>query len=420
MGCFPGKARTGAYQFKTSETPSINHYRVRIKLMENLKSTNKASEMQDKFIYLDRAIQADIEAGENYGASVLVARNGKVLHQRNYGDAAPGRKASGDDLYLMMSLSKAFTASMVLKAIDEGKFTLDTRVDDLLPGFGANGKQTATVFHLLNHTSGLPFALVPPPLGLDKAGNLSAKATALSHIPASYMPGTRCIYTGGVGYDALGQILVNTDLKGRTFRQIVREDLFEPLGMHSSSFGCSLDNQHRVPVSFTQKNTHPGTPAMLAMFNQHFDENAELPSGNAYATIDDVFRFCELYRNRGNAFGQRIISPALFDYAHQDHTPGMINEAWTSEVTERGIPPLPASFTLLGGYIRGKRHVPNSAGYTASPGAFTAVGGGSTGFMIDYEKDVTVIFLSSGFREGLRHLERLKRINDLAMAAIDY
>ncbi len=372
------------------------------------------------FSPLDAVIQADIDAGENFGASVLIARNGKVLHRRNYGVTSSERATADGDLYLMMSLSKAFTATLILKAIDEGRFTFDTRVDDILPGFGANGKQYATVYHLLNHTSGLPFALVPPPLGLDKAGDLSAKAAALSQIPALYVPGTRCLYTGGLGYDALGQILVNTDYKKRSFRKIAHEDLFEPLGMSSSSFGCTLDNPKRVPVSFTQKHTHPGTPAMLALFNKYFDEAAELPSGNAYATIEDVFRFSELYRNHGKAYGKRIISPALFDYAHQDHTTGMLNEAWTSEVTERNIPPIPACFTLLGGYIRGQGHIPNSAGYTASTSAFTAVGGGSTGFMIDFEKDLTVIFLSSGFREGLRHLERLRHINDLAIAAIYY
>lgn len=382
----------------------------------NLKATGIVPEA---FSHLDESIQADIDAEENFGASLLVALNGEIVHRREFGTVAPGRSTAEGDIYLMMSLTKAFTAALTLKAIDEGRFTLDTRVEELLPGFGSKGKQNSTVYQLLNHTSGLPFALVPPPLGPDKAGDLSAKASALCNIAASYEPGTRCIYTGGLGYDALGQILVNTDKKGRAYREIMFEELFQPLGMNSSSIGCTLDNPKRVPVSFTQKHTAPHTPAILGMFNKSFDEKAELPSGNAYATIEDVYRFSELYRNRGTINGKRIISRSLFDYAHQDHTIGLLNEAWTAEVLERSIPPLPACFTLLGGYIRGGGHKPNSAGYTASPTAFTAVGGGSTGMMIDFEKNLTVIFLSSGFREGLRHLERLKRINDLALAAIE-
>ncbi|NWM30044.1 serine hydrolase domain-containing protein, partial [Escherichia coli] len=93
--------------------------------------------------------------------------------------------------------SKAYTATLVLKAIDEGRFGLDTRIADLVPGFGALGKQRATLRQLLAHTAGLPFGLVPPPLGLDKVGNLAVKAAAISALPAAYKPGTRCLYTSG-------------------------------------------------------------------------------------------------------------------------------------------------------------------------------------------------------------------------------
>src|SRR5204862_7759111 len=70
------------------------------------------------------------------------------------------------------------------------------RSADLVPGFGALGKQRATLRQLLAHTAGLPFGLVPPPLGLDKVGNLAVKAAAIrdrkstrlnsSHVEVSY------------------------------------------------------------------------------------------------------------------------------------------------------------------------------------------------------------------------------------------
>lgn len=369
---------------------------------------------------LDANIQADIDAGENFGASLLIARGGQIVHRRNFGTAAPGRDTADGDRYLLMSMSKAFTAALVLQSIDRGRFGLDTRVADLVPGFGSGGKQRATVRQLLTHTAGLPFAMIPPPLGLDKVGDLAAKAAAICQLPASYEPGTRCVYTSGIGYDLFGQILVNTDPQGRRFRDIARQELFEPLGMTSSSFGLPVDDPARVPVSFTEKNTGPSSPGVLAMMNKFFDENAELPSGNAYATIEDVFRFTEVFRNRGTAFGQRLISPALFDYARRDHTVGLNNEAFNFEVLERVLPPLPARFNLLGGYVRGDGHISNPAGHTASPTALTALGGASTGWMIDDERDLTVVFLSSGFREGLQHLERFLRINDLALAAVDF
>jgi CubicO group peptidase (beta-lactamase class C family) len=78
----------------------------------------------------------------------------------------------------------------------------------------------------------------------------------------------------------------------------------------------------------------------------------------------------------------------------------------------------PANFTLLGGYIRGVGDYLNPAGRTASQTALAAVGGGSTGWMIDTERDLTFIFLSAGLVEGFAHPRRLELLNDLAIAAI--
>ncbi|RQR70959.1 MULTISPECIES: serine hydrolase [unclassified Burkholderia] len=374
----------------------------------------------DAFVRLDSYIQKDIQDGRNFGASLLVARSGEVVHRRTFGTVAPGRAAADDDRYLLMSMSKAFTATMVLKAVDEGRFQLDTRVADLVPGFGVAGKQNATVRQLLIHTSGLPFGLVPPPLGLEKAGDLAAKSTAICAIPAAYEPGTRCLYTSGLGFDLSGQILVNTDPHGRGFRQIMAEDLFAPLGMSDTSFGLPVNDSRRVPVSFTEKNFGPTSAALAHLFNSIMGETAEIPSGNAYSTIDDLLKFTNVIRGRGTARDQRVLSPSLFEYARRNHTGKLVNDALTAEVLARGLGQYPANFTMLGSYVRGEEHMLTPVGQTASPSSLAAVGGASTGFMVDFERDVTVIFLSAGFIEGLRHFERLQHINDLALAAFDF
>ena len=59
------------------------------------------------------------------------------------------------------------------------------------------------------------------------------------------------------------------------------------------------------------------------------------------------------------------------------------------------------------------------AGYTASPNAFSGMGGGSTFYMVDPERELTVAFVSAGFIEGLPHLIRAAKLNDLVLAACD-
>ena len=87
---------------------------------------------------LDASVQADIDAGRHFGASLLVARGGKIVHRANLGAVAPNRPSANDDRYLLMSMSKAFTAVLVLRAIEAGRFQLDTRVDDGVARRGVN------------------------------------------------------------------------------------------------------------------------------------------------------------------------------------------------------------------------------------------------------------------------------------------
>src|SRR6187549_3803737 len=107
---------------------------------------------EDALAHFDASVQADIDGGRNFGASIIIARGGKIGHRKTYGTVAPERPTADDDRFLMMSLSKSFTAALVLRAIDQGRFTLDTRVCDILPGFGTGGKQHVTVRMLLTHT----------------------------------------------------------------------------------------------------------------------------------------------------------------------------------------------------------------------------------------------------------------------------
>lgn len=368
---------------------------------------------------LDAAIQGDINKHLNFGASIIVARGGQVVHRKTFGTVAPERATADTDRFLLMSMSKAYVAALILRAIEDGRFTLDSLVNDLIPGFGVNGKQRATVRHLLTHSAGLPFALIPPGLPIDKVGDLAAKTKAINALQTEYVPGTRVIYTSAVGYDLLGQVLVNTDPSGRSFSQIAKDDLFAPLGMLDSSFGIDMTDTRRVPASATEQNSTPATPLLINACNNFFTGEAEFPAGNAFSTIDDVFKFTEMYRGRGTTGTIRYLSPALYDYADRNHTGELTNDGWLFETEPRGMAPFPAHFSLLGGYVRGEGHIFTAVGLTASPKAFAAVGGGSTSFLIDPVRDLTFIFLSSGFFTGLPHLERVSRLNDLALATVN-
>ncbi|HQY58393.1 MAG: serine hydrolase domain-containing protein [Nitrospira sp.] len=374
----------------------------------------------DALTCLDAVIQSYIDNGDNYGASIIIARGGKIGHQKTFGTVAPERATAHDDIFMTMSLAKSYTAALVLRAIDQGRFTLDTKIDSLIPGFAQGGKQEVTVQMLLTHTAGVyNLIALPPPHPLAENGILRKTVEIAKITPATYKPGTACAYTPMAGINTLGWLLVVTDPKGRQFRDIAHEDLFEPLGMVNSSFGIDPKNPRRVPMSYTPKRTVPTTPQVVAMLEAISLGDAEMPSGGGHSSSTDVFRFADTMRQRGSSNGYRLISPALFEYAAKNHTGDMVNGAWVSACLAEGRPPYRANFSLLGGYCRDKGDYLTPMGYTASPRAIGAMGGGSTMWMVDPERDLTIAFLSAGFIDGLQHTDRCSRINDLALAACE-
>ncbi|KAA1397109.1 serine hydrolase domain-containing protein [Aeromicrobium ginsengisoli] len=372
---------------------------------------------------LTASVRADIDSGLHHGAVMLVARAGRIGYLQTLGhtDLDLGRDASADDLFMLMSTAKSYTAVLVLQAVDRGALTFDTKVAEIIPEFGIRGKQNVTVAHLLTHTGGTWAGFVPPPPHPwgPVWGDLETMTAAICAQQLANRPGERVVYNPFASFGILGEIVRRLDPKGRRFLDIAREELFEPLGMLESSFGLALDHPRRVPLRMAE--TTPGAAAVSVMesLNDIVDENFELPAGMAFSSIGDVFTFAEMLRNRGSGHGVRLLSPAIVDYAFKNHTGDKPNDFWDFNKEARGLADFPANFTYGGGYARGSGDYMSPFGLTASPRTFGSVGSGSTMWMVDPERDVTFIFLSSGLLEGLHHFTRLQRLADLALAAVN-
>ena len=235
----------------------------------------------------------------------------------------------------------------------------------------------------------------------------------------AHSPGARVIYNPFASFGILGEVVRRLDGSGRPFRQIAREQIFEPLGMVDSSFGLRLDHPRRVPVRMAEATPGAADVAVMESLNDLVDESFELPAGMAFGTIRDVFVWTEMLRLRGSREGVRFLSSSMVDYAFANHTGDRVNEFWDFNLEARGLAPFPANFTYGGGYVRGEGDHLSPFGFTASPPTFGSVGSGSTMWMVDPVRDLTFVFLSSGLLEGLNHFLRLRRLADLALAAVD-
>ena len=79
-----------------------------IKTIEPAAAGMKAAALRE----IDAMLLSDIAGGRNFGASLLVARRGAVVRQSVLGQSAPGRLTAAGDRYILMSMSKAYTAAV--------------------------------------------------------------------------------------------------------------------------------------------------------------------------------------------------------------------------------------------------------------------------------------------------------------------
>lgn len=369
------------------------------------------------------AVQADIDSGLHHGAAVLVARRGEVVLREAIGhsDLAASRTTRTDDIFLLMSTAKSFTAVLLLQAIDRGDIGFDTRIAEVIPEFGVRGKERVNIRHLLTHTGGTWAGFVPPPPVPWGSlwGDMAAMTAAVSAQQIAHTPGTRVIYNPFASYNILGEVVRRLDSRNRNFRDIAREELFEPLGMVDSSFGMKLDAPRRVPLRMAETTPGAAEVSVMESLNDLVDETFELPAGMAFGTVDDLRVFAEALRHRGASGSTRLLSPAIVDYAYRNHTGEKSNEFWDFNKESRGIADFPANFSMGGGYVRGTGHFMTPLGQLASPSTFGSVGSGSTMWMVDPERELTFVFLSSGLLEGLHHFQRLQRLSDLVLGAVD-
>lgn len=360
-----------------------------------------------------------IAAGTFDGARILVARKGVTAFDGTFGfaDRAAGRALAPDDVFLIMSLVKSWTTVAALRLVESGAMALTTCIADIIPEFGANGKQRITLAHVLTHTSGMPFGW-PPGIGYDQMSDLGANMAATWGIAPQSPPGEAVSYSATIGYAILGDLVRRLDPKGRSYRQIMNEDLLGALGMTDSIVGARPDQAaRRVPVVVTDPSPNVFGVRQLVGMNEIVHETAEIPGSGGWSTGPDMLRFAEMLRRGGELDGTRILSPAMLKLATTIHTGDKPNSLYVLMREENRIDASPANlglgFTIRGGGI----HL-SPFGTLASPATFGALGIGSMVYWIDPEREVSAVMLTAGLLGQYNNYTRFQRWSDMIFSAL--
>jgi CubicO group peptidase (beta-lactamase class C family) len=372
----------------------------------------------DQLNRLSETIHRDVEADLYDGAAVLVARHGVIgLHEAvGFANRAANRLLRINDVFNILSVTKAFTDVITLSLIERGELALTTQVGDIIPELNSKARETVTVFNLLTHTAGSPQVLFP--VRAELMGELDAVIKAICPLELIAIPGKSVSYSPLWGHALLGEIIRRLDGKKRALRDIFQNELFGPLRMKDTAMGRRKDLSPRiVPIVAHDPSFGNMSAKKVEEHNQFITEDAEIPWMGCISTAYDLFRFAEMLRRGGELDGAQILSPASVKQATTIQTGTLANDYYVQVMEEHGIKPPPANIGL-DFQIRGEGVGPNSMGNLTSPGTYGKFGLGGTGFWVDPERDVTFVFLRSGLLEHLNDAARYQRISDMAIAAI--
>lgn len=375
---------------------------------------------------LDATIRDDIARGDYHGANVIVARDGRSALRGSYGraEAASGRFTAPTDIYRILSMSKGFTNALVLRALSEGKLMLSTRVVDLIPEFlgdepfRAARKDRINVAHLLTHRAGMP-ATPNPGLGPDRFAVLADVIDALGSVDVVHEPGTNLNYSAAINHALLGE-MARRAYGAESFRQLVHDKIFAAVGMPHTRFGLPGEWRDRaVPLKVVAANDSWLKPEDIECLNEVVARaDAEMPWVGAVSTVDDVFAFTEMLRNRGRTTsGEQIIGEGVLDFATTNQTGDDINDLYGMVATARKWDPPPGNMGL-GFALAGTGTHARFFGPFVSPRTFGSYGAGSSLLWVDPVSGVSFCFLSSGVMDEGDNVARFQKLSSIAASAV--
>lgn len=242
-----------------------------------------------------------------FNGSVLVAEKGKVIYKKGFGMAnmewmIPNQP---DTKFRIASVTKQFTAALVLQLVEEGKLKLDGKITDYLTDYRKDTGGKVTIHQLLNHTSGIP-----------DYKNVSSNPYSAADFVKKYVsgdlefePGSKYKYSNG-GYSLLGAIIEK--VTGKSYETVLQERIFKPLGMTNSGY------EHHSTLLPKRASGYEKTPAGY-INAPYIDMSIPYAAGSIYSTVEDLFKWDQsLYEDKILSADSKklMFTPGLGDYGY--------------------------------------------------------------------------------------------------------
>lgn len=204
---------------------------------------------------LDLWLPLKIQYDRIPGLSVGLVHNGKLVYQRGFGYADVESKipATPKTCYRIASISKTFTAVVIMQLVEQGKIRLDDQVEKHLPWFKAQNKgldsSSITIRQLLSHTAGVFRDGDTPQWEDGKFPDIKGLQESISDKTLVFKNLTRFKYSN-FGFAILGQVI--KEVTGSSYNDYVTKHIIQKLGMKSTYPDFTQKISHQLAEGYSR------------------------------------------------------------------------------------------------------------------------------------------------------------------------
>lgn len=175
---------------------------------------------------------------KQFNGNVLVSQNGKIIFEKGFGYAnfEWDIKHTPESKFRIASMTKQFTAMLILQLVQEGHVKLDSTISDYLRDYRKDIGQKVTIHQLLNHTSGIPNYLRIKGFLKNNSRNPYSIDDFIKQFCSEdldFEPGSKFRYSNS-GYSILGKIIEN--VTQQSYQEVLTQKILKPLGMNNTGF----------------------------------------------------------------------------------------------------------------------------------------------------------------------------------------
>lgn len=197
---------------------------------------------------LDSLFKA-LEEKNLFMGSIAVSKNGNLIYSKSIGkaDIAANESLSFKTKYRIGSITKTFTSTLVLKAIENKKITLNQTIDKFFPTI--QNSEKITVGNLLNHRSGIPDFLLADDFanGYTEYKSQEEMIAIISKLKSGFSPNSKADYSSSNYY--LLTIILEKIYK-KSYQELLDEQIVKPLKLRNTYFGGKINTHNNECYSY--------------------------------------------------------------------------------------------------------------------------------------------------------------------------